>query len=78
MLTSKMADIMYLSEKGVKWHLTKIYKKLNCKNKHELMSWGFKNLNKETAKAEDVPVSAPVPFDLPFGVESGDLPRGAL
>ena len=43
-LTNKeIADDLYISEKTVKFHLYKIFKKLALKNRSELMLFGFRN-----------------------------------
>lgn len=40
----QIADRMFVSDKAVKWHLTKIFKKTNVKNRYELMSFIMKPL----------------------------------
>jgi len=43
-LTNKeIADELYISEKTVKFHLYKVFKKLALKNRSELMLFGFRN-----------------------------------
>ena len=43
-LTNKeIADELYISEKTVKFHLYKVFKKLTLKNRSELMLFGFRN-----------------------------------
>lgn len=43
-LTNKeIADNLYISEKTVKFHLYKVFKKLALKNRSELMLFGFRN-----------------------------------
>jgi len=43
MTNREVADELYISEKTVKFHLYKIYKKLAVKNRVELMLFGFRN-----------------------------------
>jgi DNA-binding NarL/FixJ family response regulator len=39
----KIADELYISEKTVKFHLYKVFKKLKVKNRSELILFGFRN-----------------------------------
>ncbi len=39
----KIADDLYISEKTVKFHLYKVFKKLKVKNRSELILFGFRN-----------------------------------
>ena len=43
MTNREAADELYISEKTVKFHLYKIYKKLVVKNRSELILFGFRN-----------------------------------
>jgi DNA-binding CsgD family transcriptional regulator len=41
MTNKEIADELYISEKTVKFHLYKVFKKLTLKNRSELMLFGF-------------------------------------
>ena len=43
MTNKEIADDLYISEKTVKFHLYKVFKKLSLKNRSELMLFGFRN-----------------------------------
>ena len=43
MTNKEIADELYISEKTVKFHLYKVFKKLKVKNRSELMLFGFRN-----------------------------------
>ncbi len=43
MTNKEIADELYISEKTVKFHLYKVFKKLALKNRSELMLFGFRN-----------------------------------
>lgn len=43
MTNKEIADDLYISEKTVKFHLYKVFKKLALKNRSELMLFGFRN-----------------------------------
>lgn len=43
MTNKEIADDLYISEKTVKFHLYKVFKKLTLKNRSELMLFGFRN-----------------------------------
>lgn len=43
MTNKEIADELYISEKTVKFHLYKVFKKLTLKNRSELMLFGFRN-----------------------------------
>ena len=43
MTNKEVADELYISEKTVKFHLYKVFKKLKVKNRSELMLFGFRN-----------------------------------
>lgn len=43
MTNKEIADGLYISEKTVKFHLYKVFKKLALKNRSELMLFGFRN-----------------------------------
>lgn len=43
MTNKQIADDLYISEKTVKFHLYKVFKKLGLKNRSELMLFGFRN-----------------------------------
>lgn len=43
MTNKEIADDLYISEKTVKFHLYKVFKKLGIKNRSELMLFGFRN-----------------------------------
>lgn len=43
MTNKQIADDLYISEKTVKFHLYKVFKKLTLKNRSELMLFGFRN-----------------------------------
>jgi len=43
MTNKEIADDLYISEKTVKFHLYKVFKKLSLKNRSELMLFGFHN-----------------------------------
>lgn len=43
MTNKEVADELYISEKTVKFHLYKVFKKLTLKNRSELMLFGFRN-----------------------------------
>jgi len=50
----EISNQIFLTEKGVKWHLTKIYAKMNVKSRAQLIVWCLPYLGFVEPVSEDV------------------------
>lgn len=64
------ADRLFVTEKTIKFHLTRIYRKLKVKSRTQLILWCMPHIDfaeKEADKRELEKAEPHAPFDIPAG-----------